>query len=343
MSRPLHIGIDTVFFTNTYSGISKVWETLLYNLNLDNIKITLLVRQNSKFTNKNKIYEKYNCVDINPFFYPILEKDVDYLNMVSKTLELDYFISTYYTYCTIIPNILLIHDMIPEIFKFNQNEPMWKQKSLCIKNASHFITVSKQSQKDLIKYYPYLAHTNNGYTIQTIYNSVYFSNTNENNYILQQFNIKPKSYCFTVATNNNNYKNNQLIINCWSRYNNEIQKLLNSNITMIFLGKFEKTYIKNNILFISHIDDSILISLYKNALCTIIPSLYEGFSLPMFESFYYQTPVIAIQNDLFDELAPNAINYIENDVDTLFNKIKQLSNNITKVQNKIELGKSIIS
>ncbi|MCV6901055.1 hypothetical protein OE165_28885, partial [Escherichia coli] len=75
------------------------------------------------------------------FSYLQMYQDVDYLNTLCKLHNIDYFISTYYTYCTIIPNILMIHDMIPELFNFAKSLP-WIQKELAIKNASQFITIS---------------------------------------------------------------------------------------------------------------------------------------------------------------------------------------------------------
>jgi hypothetical protein len=344
MSRHIDIGIDTVFFERPYSGITKVWETLLSNLKPKNYKITLLVREKSQFIPK---LDQFNIVKINSFNYALINKDVDYLNMVCKKLNLDYFISTYYTYCTIIPNIILIHDMIPELFNYNKNDPMWIQKDLAIKNASYFITVSDQTQKDLLKFYPYLANKKNNNYLKTIYNSIHFKTNIPNDSLLQQLNIKPKSYFFSVSTNNDDYKNSKLILECSKKYSNDLKILLKTNITTIVLTKnISRPTINDNILYISNIPEDILISLYKNALCTVIPSLYEGFCLPMFESMYYETPVIALQNNLFDELSPNAIHYINNDIESLFSKIKQISGNVnykSKVENKIELGKNIVT
>jgi glycosyltransferase involved in cell wall biosynthesis len=44
--------------------------------------------------------------------------------------------------------------------------------------------------------------------------------------------------------------------------------------------------------FSEHLDDSALSQLYKNALCTVVPSVAEGFSIPIIESSAAGTPVI---------------------------------------------------
>ena len=98
-----------------------------------------------------------------------MNKDVDYLNNICKQENIDVFISTYYTYCTVIPNVLLIHDMIPETFKIPKNH-MWIQKDKAILNASAFIAISKTTESDLIKFYPHIK--NDKYSIEVIYNSI---------------------------------------------------------------------------------------------------------------------------------------------------------------------------
>ena len=182
MKTPIKIVIDTVFFQMSYSGITRVWETLFKNFlsNKDNKKyqITLLQRGNGKTYNFNSdlnIEKKFNVLKINEFNYFTMNQDIDYLNQICKTEGFDIFISTYYTYCTVIPNILLIHDMIPEVFKLAPNH-MWKQKDKAILNASSFITISKTTYNDLIKFYPHIEKDK--YPIEIIYNSVSKCNFN---------------------------------------------------------------------------------------------------------------------------------------------------------------------
>lgn len=50
--------------------------------------------------------------------------------------------------------------------------------------------------------------------------------------------------------------------------------------------------LKNNIKLTSYVSDSELIELYKGAYCLVMPSLYEGFGLPILEAQKFGVPVI---------------------------------------------------
>ena len=278
---------------------------------------------------------------INEFNYFTMCNDVDYLNYICKQNKFDYFISTYYTYCTIIPNILMIYDMIPEIFKLSINH-QWIQKDLAIKNAFQFIVISKTTKNDLNIYYP---HINlNKYNVSLIYTCVMQStlqmqyDTNFYNNILIPSGIQSHKYIFSIASNNEKYKNADLIINLAKKYNSQLSQILSTKIPIILLIKqnLPNGYcIDNGILYISNIRNEIVNILYKNAMCYVCPSLYEGFGLPIFEAFSHNIPVIAIHQPIFVELANNAINFIENDIDDLFNKICYIHKNSNKSEHNI--------
>jgi glycosyltransferase involved in cell wall biosynthesis len=292
-------------------------------------------------------------------------QDVDYLNTICKQNNIQYFISTYYTYCTIIPNILMIHDMIPEIFKLPKY-PMWIQKDLAIKNASQFITISNTTTKDLKKFYPHIHNNSKIYPITLIYNSIQpinssnsdtNSDTNgdtkyDNNFvnnILIPNGILPKKYIFAMTTSNEEYKNTKLIIDFAKKYTFQLAQKLDTQIPIVFLLKQNlpnNHIISNGVLYITNVSDIILNTLYKNALCFINSSKYEGFGLPVFESFSHKTPVIALDIPIYQELAPNAVNIIDNDIDELFEKICVIHKNINNLEHnvnkKIENGYQLL-
>lgn len=351
------IAIDTVFFKNTYSGISRVWDNIINNLHTmisSKYEIILLIRNKiilerfkHLFNNDNdndNDHVKLRYILINDFEYFTMYQDVDYLNSICAQHNITHFISTYYTYCTIIPNILMIHDMIPEIYNFPKNH-MWIQKELCINNASHFITISNTTTNDLIKYYPHINtnYPNNNYKITKIYNSISRIQYNNNDQTLNDLTniitkiILPKKYIFAIATNNEEYKNIKLLTDFTKKYISKLSQLLQVNTPIVLLVKnIPNNYIiSNGILYISNINDNTLDLLYKNALCFINPSKYEGFGLSIFEAFTHKTPVIALDLPIYKELLQNndMINYIENDSDDLYDKICRI-NTAGKLINK---------
>ena len=269
MKHKTKIAIDTVFFNRSYSGITRVWETILQNIGVnininkninsndndndnDNIKgdikgdmcyeIILLIRDKIP-DNLIKFQNIYQTIVINDFNYMVMHQDVDHLNFICKQHNIEYFISTYYTYCTVIPNILMIYDMIPELFHLQYNH-MWQQKDLAIKNASQFITISNTTKNDLLKYYPYIKTEN--YLISLIYIAVpqiiqksldkVQYDDNFFNTIMIANGIYPKKYIFAMATNNEKYKNIELIQKLSNQtYLVQLSQLFNTNSKICIL------------------------------------------------------------------------------------------------------------
>jgi len=57
---------------------------------------------------------------------------------------------------------------------------------------------------------------------------------------------------------------------------------------------------------LGRVDDAILSTLYANAQFLVMPSLYEGFGLPLVEAMSYGTPVLTANNSSMPEVAGNA-------------------------------------
>ena len=56
-------------------------------------------------------------------------------------------------------------------------------------------------------------------------------------------------------------------------------------------------------------NDSLLIDLYRKAEAFVIPSLDEGFGIPIIESFINKCPVICSDIEIFKEIAENSVKY----------------------------------
>lgn len=350
------IAIDTVFFNMPYSGISRVWEAILTHLDIQSLEVELILLIRGKEIppniSRNGFHKRFplsQIIHINEFAYPIMQQDVDYLNQLALQHHWNYFISTYFTYCTVIPNILLIHDMIPEKFKLVRNH-MWMQKDLAIRNASRFICISNTTKNDLIGIYPYLATEN--YPITVIQNSVPISAINITDSqdaslnILISRGIQPKQYILTMATNNEAYKNQGLIKSMIDKYQSQLAQKLGSTVPLVVITKnipSPNGILSNGTLLMSDVPDTVLQMLYKNAAVFINPSLAEGFGLPVFEAFMYKVPVIACNLPVYEELCSGAITYMENDVDDLFQKILYVLKGNATIQKRIENGTNCVS
>ncbi len=76
---------------------------------------------------------------------------------------------------------------------------------------------------------------------------------------------------------------------------------------------------------LGYVSDQTLASLYKNALFLAMPSLYEGFGLPLVESMAHGTPVLTSNNSSMPEVAGNAGLLVDaNNISSITNGLNQL-------------------
>ncbi len=71
----------------------------------------------------------------------------------------------------------------------------------------------------------------------------------------------------------------------------------------------EKYGAKSRIHITGFVDDEHLSSIYKNAVCFVFPSLYEGFGLPPVEALALGTPVISSDAASLPEVLMNQATY----------------------------------
>ena len=83
------------------------------------------------------------------------------------------------------------------------------------------------------------------------------------------------------------------------------------------LVKFHANIILNNlkiskyVKLLGYVDESSLATLYDNAQFLAMPSLYEGFGLPLLEAMAYGTPVLTSNNSSMPEVAGDAAVYVD--------------------------------
>jgi glycosyltransferase involved in cell wall biosynthesis len=68
----------------------------------------------------------------------------------------------------------------------------------------------------------------------------------------------------------------------------------------------KKFYMQENVEFWGYVDDSVLAGLYSNALFLAMPSLYEGFGLPLIEAMAFSIPVLTSDRSSMPEVGDGA-------------------------------------
>ncbi len=140
--------------------------------------------------------------------------------------------------------------------------------------------------------------------------------------VLNKFNIN-NMYLFYIG-NAHPHKNLERLINVFS----EIQKKYPS-LQMVLSGKnsyFWARVLKQSldgVIYTGFITDIEMVALYKNALCFVMPSLEEGFGIPVLEAMALGTPVVSSNGGSLKEVGGDSAIYFDpsNEADM----IKQIS------------------
>jgi glycosyltransferase involved in cell wall biosynthesis len=143
--------IDGVFFQLYKTGIARVWKSLLEEWADNGFAKHIVVLDRAR-TAPAIAGIRYRPVP--PYDYDRTDADREMLQQVCDEEGADLFISSYYTTPLSTPSVFMAHDMIPELVGADLNHPMWREKHYGIQHASAYITVSENTARDLVKFFP---------------------------------------------------------------------------------------------------------------------------------------------------------------------------------------------
>jgi glycosyltransferase involved in cell wall biosynthesis len=196
----------------------------------------------------------------------------------------------------------MVHEIFPKMF-LGKNA-VSKRKKILAKKATKIIAISKNTKKDIIKYF--------GINEDKI-EVVYLSNSFNSCLGGRGHNLGlPERYVLFVGKRNG-YKNFDLFI---EGIVSLMKKDKNLNIvcagggefTRLEKEKFRTFGIENKIYHFSG-GDNLIQHLYSKALAFVFSSLYEGFGIPILEAFSCNCPVICSRTSSLPEIAKDAAIY----------------------------------
>lgn len=176
--------------------------------------------------------------------------------------------------------------------------------------AKKIITVSKSTAKDLHKNYP---HTKK--KTKTIYLGVddIFLNFDPESSTPKDLPKLPKNYVLYTG-NWRSHKNLPNLIKAFyalkKDYDYKGKLILTGKPDPKYpetLQKIEELGLKEDVILTGLVQDTALPHLYHNADVYIFPSLYEGFGLPILESFATSTPIVVSEIDTLSEIGSNGV------------------------------------
>jgi glycosyltransferase involved in cell wall biosynthesis len=326
--RNINNELDSKAFNNTFKALTYPFYTNNhYILGSDSFFKSKNFFSNYNFRGKQRLISK-----INSFQAPkkILNSD---FQIFHPTYYDPYFLKyiTKKPFVNKKPFVLTIYDMIHEKFPFYfpLNDKTSFNKKILAEKADMVIAISQNTKNDIIRFFNlpekkievvYLGNSFNPVTYADIVTSDNNSNnnnySNSNNYIL-----------FTGCRSN--YKNFAFFITAVSRLmkNDETLHIIaagggsfNSEETNLI----QKLGIKGRVMQ-TDVTDELLVQLYKKARAFVFPSMYEGFGIPVLESFSCSCPLVCSNQGSLPEIAGSGAAYFDPcDQDSLIEALKNV-------------------
>lgn len=328
---------NTVFFLQKKGGVSRYFLNLALELISLKKKINIIAPLSKniylKKLTKNKISFYFSRFPINSIIENINNLIFNYL---CKKYNPDIIHETYYNssnlnYYQNKIRVLTIYDLIHEKFPQYYSKDQILKKSKILNFIEHFICISKNTQKDFIKYYKIPKKKTS---------VIYLSGDHikKINSLDKNINLKKKTF-FLFVGSRENYKNFHLIVSIF----NQCSLFDRYKVVCFGGGNFsgdEKKTFKNSDQFLNFQgDDSLLRFLYENAIAHLVPSFYEGFGITVLEAMELGCPVISSNTSSLKEVGGSACLYFDPKSSAdLIKKINLLINNKKIYQSLIDRG-----
>lgn len=240
---------------------------------------------------------------------------------------------------TNIPLVSTIHDLAilkyPETAHKQILKAHQRSWSILKQRRANIIAVSRSTKKDIVKelgYAEYLVHVIPEALPEEFKQSAEKITDQIEAEVADRLMLE-KPYLLFVGTREPR-KNLERLITAWQSFGNEYDLLIvgeegwDESSTMAKKLKYQPR-------FMGKVSDRELCVLYKRAAVFTFPSLYEGFGLPILESFYFGTPVVTSDNSGMREVAGNAAELIDPTSITSIRKgIKTILNETKEEQQK---------
>lgn len=307
-TKPFKIVIDGIFFQIGQTGIARVWQSLLMEWAANGFAKHILVLDRNDTAPK--IPGVRYCL-LSAFSYRNVEEERSLLQQICDEEGADLFISTYYTAPTRTQSVVMVHDMIPEVLGQYLSNPMWQEKHWSIRQASHYICVSRNTARDLQKFFPQISEEQ----ITTAHNGVDLSFQPVGHQVIQEFKARygiTKPYYLLMGSRMGwmGYKNTILFFKAFTQLKNK------QDFEIVCVGHETSLepeflpYITDTRVHLLPLTDVEVPMAYSGAVALVYPSKYEGFGLPILEAMACGCPVITCANASIPEVAGDAALYV---------------------------------
>jgi len=227
--------------------------------------------------------------------------------------------------------VTTVHDLVPFLYPQWSNQKIilthTRKMRLAQKEAKHFICVSKNTQKDLLRLFPKINSINTSVVYEAAEDKYAKASSLKNTVISKQYGLEKYFLCQGTREPR---KNLARIIEAFSIFKTKYPK---SNFELVISGKYGwgkdvLQFKRPDIKILGFIPEKNMVALHASAFCLIYPSLYEGFGLPVIKSLKVGVPVITSTASSMSEIAKKAALYVNPlSVDSIFKAMEKICRN----------------
>lgn len=239
-----------------------------------------------------------------------------------------------------VPTIVSVMDLsylhFPETFKKNDLYQLTQWTKYSVEKAARVITISQSSKDDIIKYYKQPFEK-----ISVVHLGLKKLSMDKKSADLKDFGVTGKFILFVGTLQPR--KNITRLIEAYSSLSSEMKE----EYQLVIIGKKgwlydeilaapQKYGVKTRVLFLDYVTDGQLPYFYKSAEVFVLPSLYEGFGLPVLEAMRYGCPVITSNVSSMPEAGGDAAEYVDPE------SVESIKDVLTKVLSDKKLRERMI-
>jgi glycosyltransferase involved in cell wall biosynthesis len=208
------------------------------------------------------------------------------------------------------PMVATVHDLIPELYPlhFPEIKGWLKQRENVFKMADHLICISESTKKDLKNIYGFSDNK-----ITMVYHGPADYMVKNKEYALSNEQTHEReNYILYVGDRKTPYKNFWAMVEALLPVIKDSKELkllcVGSPFTPAEAGLINKMGLTDFIRSVQAREDE-LFSVYENAKCLILPSIYEGFGFPLLEAMKAGCPVLSSNSSSLPEVGGNSALY----------------------------------